>query len=115
MLARIVVRLIFGALGLWLAARFVPGISISDTTTLILAAALLGIINAVVRPIVVILTLPFTIVTLGLFLLVVNAAMIGLASIFFRGFHVHDLWAGILAAVVTGIVSWVGNMVLREE
>ena len=114
MLARFIVRAIFAALGLWLASRIVPGVAIDDTTTLILSAVLLGLVNAFVRPVVFLLTLPLTIVTLGLFLLVVNAAMIGLVAMVFRGFVVDGLVAGILAAIVTGVISWVGHMLMRE-
>ena len=75
MLARFIVRAIFAAAGLWLASEFVPGVRVDDAVTLILAAILLGLVNAFVRPVVFVLTLPLTIVTLGLFLLVLNAAM----------------------------------------
>lgn len=115
MLAKFVVRVIFGALGLWLAARFVPGVSVDDTTTLVLAAVLLGVVNAIVRPVVFVLTLPITLVTLGLFLLVVNAAMIGLVAWLLAGFHVDGLIAGCLAAIVTGVTSWIGGMVLGDQ
>jgi putative membrane protein len=115
MLAKLIVRLIFGALGLWIAKEIVPGISVANTEALILAALLLGVVNAIVRPILVILTLPLTIVTLGLFLLIVNAAMIGLVSMVLPGFHVHGLVAGVLAAIVTGVTSWIGGMILRDD
>jgi putative membrane protein len=114
MLAKFIVRLIFGALGLWIASKLVAGIHVRDNTALILAALLLGVVNAFVRPIIVILTLPLTIVTLGLFLLIVNAAMIGLVSMIVPGFTVHGLVAGVLAAVITGISSWIGGMVLQD-
>ena len=80
MLAKFIVRAIFGALGLWLSSVLVAGVHFSDTGSLILAAVLLGIVNAFVRPVVFVLTLPMTVVTLGLFLLIVNAAMIGLVA-----------------------------------
>lgn len=115
MLTKFIVRVIFGALGLWIAKEVVPGISVADVTALFLAALLLGVVNAIVRPIVVILTLPLTIVTLGLFLLIVNAAMIGLVSIIVPGFHVHGIVAGVLAAIVTGVTSWIGGMILRDD
>jgi putative membrane protein len=116
MLAKFLVRLIFGALGLWVASKLLPhGIYFRDDTTLVLAAALLGVVNALVRPVVVILTLPLTILTLGLFLLIVNAAMIGLVSVFLPGFEVHGLINGVLAAVITGISSWIGGMILHDE
>jgi putative membrane protein len=84
----------------------VPGIHIRDGETLLLAALLLGIVNAIVRPVVVLLTLPLTLVTLGLFLLVVNAAMFGLVALFLHGFEVHGFFAALMGAIVTGLVSW---------
>lgn len=115
MLAKFLVRAVFAALGLWVASVIVPGIYVANAWTLVLAAVLLGIVNAIVRPIVTILTLPLTIVTLGLFLLIVNAMMIGLVDLMLRGFDVRGLWAGILAAVVTGVASWIGGMVIRDD
>ncbi|WP_309607092.1 phage holin family protein [Phenylobacterium sp.] len=115
MLAKLIVRAIFGALGLWIASKLVHGIVVSGSTALILAALLLGVVNAVVRPVVTLLTLPLTILTLGLFLLIVNAAMIGLVSLIVPGFHVHGLVAGVLAAIVTGVTSWIGGMILRDD
>jgi putative membrane protein len=114
MLARFIVRAIFAAVGLWLADRLVAGVHFSDTGSLILAAVLLGVVNAVVRPVVFLLTLPLTVVTLGLFLLVVNAAMIGLVALLLDGFAVRGLGPGIMAAIVTGITSLIGHMVLRD-
>ena len=92
-----------------------PGVSYDNYVTLLIAGVLLGIVNALVRPVVFLLTLPITIVTLGLFLLVVNAAMIGLVAFFLKGFTVDGLVAGILAAVVTGAVSWIGQALLKDE
>jgi putative membrane protein len=115
MLAKFIVRAIFGALGLWLSSVLVAGVHFSDNTSLILAAVLLGIVNALVRPVVFILTLPITVVTLGLFLLIVNAAMIGLVAWLLSGFQVHGLIAGILAAIITGVTSWIGGMILRDD
>jgi putative membrane protein len=101
-----VLRFLVGAFGLWLASRIVPGIYIRDGETLLLAALLLGIVNAIVRPVVIFLTLPLTLVTLGLFLLVINAAMFGLVSLFLSGFEVHGFVPALLGAIVTGLVSW---------
>lgn len=115
MLARFIVRAIFAALGLWLASVLVPGVSITDGGTLILAAVLLGLVNAFVRPVVFVLTLPITILTLGLFLLIVNAAMIGLVAVLLDEFQVAGLVPGILAAIVTGIVSWIGHAVMKDD
>jgi Predicted membrane protein len=111
---RFLVRAVFAGLGLWLASEIVPGVGIDNTGTLVVAAILLGIVNAFVRPVVFVLTLPLTIITLGLFLLVVNAAMIGLVAMMLGGFHVDGLVPGVLAAIVTGVVSWVGSMIARD-
>ncbi len=114
MLAKLVIRAFFGALGLWIASKLVAGVVFASMTSLIIAACVLGVVNAIVRPIVTILTLPLTIVTLGLFLLIVNAAMIGLTSVVVPGFHVHGLIPGVLAAVITGVTAWIGGMVIRD-
>lgn len=115
MLAKFLVRAVFAALGLWVASVIVPGVYVNNTGTLIVAAILLGVVNAIVRPIVLILTLPLTIVTLGLFLLIVNAMMIGLVDLLLGGFDVRGLFAGVMAAIVTGVASWIGGMVLRDD
>lgn len=114
-MAKFLIRALFAALGLWLSARIVPGVRVRDTETLILAALLLGVVNAFVRPIVFVLTLPLTIITLGFFLLIVNALMILLVSALLSGFHVHGLLAGVLAAIVTGLTSWMGAMVIHDQ
>ena len=101
-----ILRWIVGALGLWLAAKIVPGIHIRSLETLLLAALLLGLVNAIVRPVLVVLTFPLTLVTLGLFLLVINAATFWLVSVFLGGFVVHGFGAALGGAVVTGVVSW---------
>jgi len=114
MLAKFLARAVFAALGLWIAAKIVPGVAVTSVGSLIAAAVLLGIVNAFVRPVVFILTLPLTIVTLGLFLLVVNAAMIGLVAVLLKGFIVDGLIPGMLAAIVTGVTSWIGAMILKD-
>lgn len=106
---RFIVQALVTAAGLWLSAYLVPGVSFASTGSLIAAAVILGLVNAVVRPVLVVLTFPITVMTLGLFLLVVNAAMIGLTSMFLGGFTVDGLWAGIGAAIVTGVVSWIAG------
>jgi putative membrane protein len=83
--------------------------------TLLISALLLGIVNAFVRPIAVVLTFPITMITLGLFLLVVNAMMIGLVAWLLPGFSIPGLFAGCVVAIITGISSWIGGMVLRDD
>lgn len=104
---RFLIRLIAAACGLWLASKIVPGIYVRDAGTLIAAAILLGVVNAIVRPIVILLTLPFTVITLGLFLFVVNAAMLELVAFFLRGFTIHGFLPAVLGAIVVSLVSWV--------
>ncbi|HRH19560.1 MAG TPA: phage holin family protein [Brevundimonas sp.] len=111
---RILLHAVITALGLWLAAEFVPGVEVLSTGSLIAAAVLLGIVNALVRPVLTFVTFPLTVITFGLFLLVVNAAMIGLVAMMLSGFEVTGLWPGIGAAVVTGVVSWIAGIVLGE-
>jgi putative membrane protein len=104
---RFVIRVLVAAAGLWLASRIVPGIYVRDGGTLAAAAVLLGVVNAVVRPLVILLTLPFTILTMGLFLFVVNAAMLALVAFFLPGFTIHGFWSAVLGAAVVSLVSWV--------
>ena len=111
-MTRFIARVIFAALGLALAAYLLKGVGYDSFVDLLLAAVLLGVLNAVVRPILFILTLPLTIVTLGLFLLVLNAAMIGLVAWMLPGFTVDGFWPGILAAIITGLASWIGGVVI---
>src|SRR5262245_31015270 len=103
------VRLLITALGLWLASALVPGVSISGMWTLIFAALWLGIVNAVIRPIALILTLPFTLITLGLFILVINAAMFALVAAFLEGFRLSGFRAALMGAIVVSITSWLAS------
>ncbi len=112
---RFIVRALIAALGLWLASLIVPGIESDGVVSLLLAAILLGLVNAIVRPVIVILTLPITLLTLGLFLLVVNAAMLGLVGFLLPGFDVHGFWAAVFGAIVTGVVTWVAYKVTGDD
>ena len=104
-----ILRAVIAALGLWLASRWVTGISIANIETLLLAGALLGIVNAIVRPIAIVLTLPITLITLGLFLLVINAGMLALVAWLLPGFHLAGFRAALLGAIVVGLTGWVGS------
>ena len=110
-----VLRALIAALGLWLATEWVDGISVNSPATLILAALLLGIVNAIVRPLAILFTLPLTLVTLGFFLLVVNAAMVGLVAAFLPGMAVQGFWAAFWTAIVVSLVSWLGNAMFRPR
>lgn len=94
------------AVALWVAAYLVPGVGVSSWQALAIGALILGFVNAIVRPILVILTLPITILTLGLFYLIVNAAAFGLAAALVPGFSIDSLGSAIVGALVVSIVSW---------
>ena len=101
-----VFRLLITALGLWAAATIVPGVTIHGVGSLIVAALLLGLVNAVIRPIILILTLPLTLLTLGLFILVVNGISLALVAWVMPGFTLRGLGAAILGSIVVGLTSW---------
>ena len=102
-------RLAISAFGLWVASKLVPGVQINDGWTLVWAALLLGIVNALVRPIALLITLPLTLLTLGLFILVVNAAMISLVAAMLDGFQLSGFGAALLGALVVSITSWLAS------
>ncbi|HUO81344.1 MAG TPA: phage holin family protein [Gammaproteobacteria bacterium] len=102
-------RLLIGALSLWLAAAIVPGMQITGIGTLFLAALLLGLVNAVVRPIFILLTLPLTLLTLGLFLLVVNAAMLGLVAAMLDGFSLDGFFPALLGSLIVSLTGWLAS------
>jgi putative membrane protein len=97
------------ALGLWVASQLLDGLVFTTPAKLLLAAVLLGIVNAFVRPLAFILTLPITIVTLGLFLLVLNAGMVALVAWIVPGFTITGFWTALGAALIVSIVSWAAS------
>jgi len=106
-------RAVITAIGLWLATQWVSGVHINSTTTLILAGVLLGVVNAIVRPIAFILTLPITILSLGFFLLVVNAGMVALVAGILPGFHIPGgFWSAFGTALIVWITSWIGSWLI---
>lgn len=109
------IRTAITAMGLWVAAELISGISVRDGWTLIWAAIVLGMVNAIVRPIAVVLTLPFTLLTLGLFLWVINAAMIGLAASFLDGFQIAGFGSALLGAILISLTGWIGNAFIGER
>lgn len=106
---RFLVRALIAAVGLWVADALIDGISFDSTAWLLGAAVVLGLINAFVRPLAVILTLPITLITLGLFLLVLNAGMLALAGWMLPGFHIAGFWPAFLGAIVVSLVSGIGS------
>ncbi|HKA24185.1 MAG TPA: phage holin family protein [Candidatus Eisenbacteria bacterium] len=112
----LLIRWIITALALWLTATIVPGlVTIKNAGAAILAALVLGLVNAIVRPILLLLTLPFTIVTLGLFIFILNAAMFGLAALIAGpGFQVHGFWGALVGSLLVSLISLVLNMIVGE-
>lgn len=98
---------ILGALALWLVARIIPGIEVRDFGSAMIATLVIGVVNALVGPILKLLGLPFIILTLGLFLLVIDAALLKLASLFTPGFRVHGFVAAFLGSIVLTVLTYV--------
>lgn len=109
---KFITRIIIIALALMLSAYIVPGISVTVGVPLVVAAIALGVVNAVVRPILVFLTLPLSIITLGLFLLVVNGFLFWFVAQWVDGFHVADFGSALLGALIVSVVSSIAN---RDE
>jgi putative membrane protein len=107
---RILLKWLINALALYIATFWVKGIEVAGTGALLLGAALLGILNALIRPLLIILTLPVTILTLGLFALVVNGFMLWLVSFLVQGFFIQGFWAAfwgaLFVSIVSGIINW---------
>jgi len=111
-----ILRACITAIGLWVATRLVSGIRIDDPTTLVLAGILLGVVNAIVRPIAILLTLPLTILSLGLFLLVINTAMVGLVAAMLPGFHIPGgFWSAFGTAFIVWITGWLGSSLIGSR
>jgi putative membrane protein len=111
----IIIRTLIAILGLFLASKVVPGVVIHGTGTFILAGLLVGLVNAIVRPIALVLTLPLTIVTLGLFLFVLNAGMFGLVAAFLDNFSVAGFWSALFGAIIVSITSTVSSWYIGPQ
>ncbi|HVW06509.1 MAG TPA: phage holin family protein [Vicinamibacterales bacterium] len=109
---RFLARLFLNALAILIAARMVPGLQLSGTGAALAAGALLGLVNVAVRPVILLLTLPFTLVTLGLFIFVVNAICLWLTSLLVPGFSIAGFWPALIGALVVSVVSWILNGLL---
>jgi putative membrane protein len=105
-LLRLVVVWLINTLALLAVSYLMPSVQVSSFGAALVAALLLGLVNAFVRPLAVLISLPLTVLTLGLFLLVVNAAMLGLTALLVPGFHVAGFWPAFWGAVVVSITSW---------
>jgi putative membrane protein len=105
-------RATFAAVGLWLASGVLAGLHFNNAQTLIIAALLLGVVNAVIKPLVLILTLPITIVTLGLFLLAINAGMLELVAWMLDGFVIDRFLTAVAASLIVSIASGMAGLLV---
>lgn len=111
---KIIIRILITTVALLVAAYIIPGISVATFYSALIVAIILGIINLIFRPILILLTLPINILTLGLFTLVINGLLFWLVASFVRGFAVSGFWAAFLGALVVSVFSFLGNHLLAE-
>lgn len=109
------VKWILGALGILLVTYIVPGVTVSSFLTALLVALVLGLFGAIVRPVLILLTLPVTILSLGLFILFINAGLFLLASYLIPGFEVSGFWSAFWGAIVVGLIGWAVNVVFGDK
>ncbi len=114
-MAAFLIRWVVTTVAVFVAEKIVPGIECDSTSALLGASLLLGIINAFVRPVLLLLSLPFIIVTMGLFILVVNALLLLLVSAVIPPFHVDGFWPAFFGAIIIGLVSWLLSSFFRTS
>lgn len=112
---RIILKVIITAAALLLAAYIVPGIAVASLYTALIVAVILGLLNLIIRPILILLTLPITLLTLGLFTLVINAALFWFASTFVRGFTVDGFVPAFIGALIVSAAAWLGGNMLDND
>lgn len=110
----LIISFIGNAIALFITVNFVNGISISDTTTLLIATLVIALINTFIKPVLKLISLPITLVTFGLFAIVVNAACLGLSALFVPGFEISGIIPALIGAVVLSIVSTFINFVTEK-
>ncbi|TVQ10058.1 MAG: phage holin family protein [Bacteroidetes bacterium] len=107
------IKVIVTAFAVVIGAHIMPGVSVDTFLTAIVVAFVLGILNAILKPVLVILTLPVTVLSLGLFLLVINAFIIMLTDYFVTGFSVSTFWIAILFSIILSLISWLLSLPVR--
>ena len=111
----LLIRWVINALALILISQMIKGIEVDHIAAAFVAAAVLGVINAVLRPILILLTLPITILTLGLFALVINGFMLYIAGTIVKGFHVSGFWPAVFGALFLSLISWIANAFINDR
>ena len=112
---KLLIGWLLNALALLAVAYLVPGIHVSNFTYALIAAAVIGLANMLIKPVLLILTLPVTIITLGLFIFVINGLLFWLAGYFLQGFDVKSFMAGIIGAIAYSIISWILSAVFVDK
>jgi len=112
---KLILRWLLSATVLILLAYYLPGIAIKGFYSALVAALILGLINALIRPVLLVLTLPVNILTLGLFTFIINALMFWLASTMVKGFYVDNFWAAFWGALIMTLSSWVVGSWLKKR
>ena len=114
---RVLLRWIIMAAAVLIAAYFIPGVSVASFFSALWVALFLGVVNVLIRPVLILITLPINILTLGLFTFVINAALILLASYFIKGFQVAGFWWALIYGIVLSIVHYLLNLIVgpRED
>lgn len=112
---RLLLVWILNAIALIAVAYLYPGVQLQDWKAAAIAALVLGLVNTLVKPVLVLLTLPVTIVTLGLFLLVLNALLFWAVASLVPGFHVTGFWAAVLGAILYSVIGWLLSMLIPEK
>lgn len=111
----ILIKWFVSALALLIAAYLIPGIMVESFYIALIVALLLGLVNAVLKPILIVLTLPINILTLGLFTFVINGLLFWFLASFVRGFNVDSFWTAVVGAIVVSLVSWFGNQLIGKS
>jgi putative membrane protein len=114
-IVKILIKWLVTSLALFVAAWLIGGVVIDEFWAGLAAAALLGIVNAVIRPILIVLTLPATVLSLGLFILVINASMLGAVAWAIDGFSVSGFWSAFFGALIISVVSWIMTMIVDPK
>jgi putative membrane protein len=111
---RVLARVLLNGIAIAVAAYFVPGLSLAGPAAALIAGLILGVVNVLVRPVLILFTLPLTLVTLGLFIFVVNALCLGLTAALVPGFDIAGFWSMLFGALIVSVVSWLLNGLLLD-
>jgi putative membrane protein len=112
---KFIIKVLITAFAVVIGAYFMPGVQVDGFTTAVVVAFVLGLLNALLKPVLIILTLPVTVMTLGLFILVINAFIIQLSAHFVKGFEVSSFWTALVFSIILSLISWLLNIPVQER